>query len=93
MSAIVYGLTAALRGEITIEGGRAQQSNFDDYPVLRMNEMPAIEVYLLDSDREPMGMGEAGTPPIAPAVTNAVFAATGKRIRALPIKAEMLRQA
>lgn len=88
--AIVYGLTAALKGEITIKDGRAQQSTFADYPLLRMNEMPTIEVYIVPSQREPMGVGEMAVPPIAPAVANAVFAATGKRIRHLPIRAQDL---
>src|SRR5712672_2787302 len=84
-SAIIFGLTAALRGEITLKGGRVQQSNFHDYQMLRMNEAPAIEVYIVKSAEPPGGMGEAGTSAIAPAVTNAIFAATGKRIRKLPV--------
>ncbi len=90
---IVWGLTAALKGAITIDNGRVQQSNFDDYPMLRMNEMPEIEVYIVPSTETPGGAGEPGVPPIAPAVANAVFAATGKRIRRLPIRAENLRRA
>jgi isoquinoline 1-oxidoreductase beta subunit len=84
-SGIVYGLSAALSGEITIENGRVQQSNFHDYPVLRMPDMPVVEVYIISNEEPPMGVGEPGVPPIAPAVTNAIFAATGKRIRRLPI--------
>ncbi len=84
--AIVYGLSAALRGEITIEHGRTQQSNFDTYEPLRMNEMPVIEVHIVPSDEAPGGMGEVGTPAIAPAVTNALYRATGKRLRRLPIE-------
>lgn len=84
-SSIVYGLTAALRGEITVERGRVVQSNFHDYPMLRLAEMPEIEVHLIQSGEAPGGVGEAGLPPIAPAVCNAIFAATGKRIRRLPI--------
>ncbi len=84
-SAIVYGLTAALYGEIAIEGGRVKQSNFHDYPMLRLAEMPKIEVYIVPSTDAQGGVGEPGTPPIAPAVGNAIFAATGKRIRKLPI--------
>jgi len=84
-SSIVYGLTAALYGEITIERGRVVQSNFHDYRMLRLAEMPQIDVYLVASGEAPGGVGEAGLPPIAPAVCNAIFAATGKRIRRLPI--------
>lgn len=85
---IVYGLTAALYGEITLSGGRVQQRNFYDYKMLRMNEMPKVEVYIVPSTEKHGGVGEPGTPPIAPAVVNAIFAATGKRIRSLPIKPE-----
>ncbi len=85
-SGIVYGLTAALKGEITLENGRVQQSNFHDYQMLRMNEMPKVEVHIVSSDADPGGVGEPGTPPIAPAVANAVFAATGTPIRRLPIR-------
>jgi isoquinoline 1-oxidoreductase beta subunit len=84
-SAIVYGLTAALYGEITIDRGRVAQSNFGDYRLLQLSETPEIEVHLVRSDAAPGGVGEAGLPPIAPAVCNAIFAATGKRIRRLPI--------
>src|SRR5213593_1501346 len=84
-SAIVYGLTAALYGEITIERGRVAQSNFSDYRMLGLAETPEIEVHLVQSEAAPGGVGEAGLPPIAPAVCNAIFAATGKRIRKLPI--------
>ena len=85
-SGIVYGLSAALADEITIKDGRVQQSNFDDYPVLRMDSMPEIEVHIVRSAEPPGGIGEPGTPPIAPAVANAVFAATGRPIRRLPIR-------
>ncbi|HTY42750.1 MAG TPA: xanthine dehydrogenase family protein molybdopterin-binding subunit [Thermoanaerobaculia bacterium] len=85
-SAIVYGLSAALYGEITLKDGRVVQGNFDDYPVLRMNEMPKVEVHIVDSAEKSGGIGEPGTPPIAPAVANAVFAATGKRLRQLPLR-------
>ncbi len=84
-SAIVYGLSAALHLEITFKDGQVEQSNFHDYQVLRMNEMPAVEVHIVQSNEAPGGVGEPGTPPIAPAVTNALFALTGKRIRKLPI--------
>jgi isoquinoline 1-oxidoreductase subunit beta len=88
--AIAYGLTAALKGNITIDKGRVQQSNFHDYEMLRMNEMPKIEVHIVPSNDPPGGVGEPGTPPIAPAVCNAIFAATGKPIRRLPIRPEDL---
>src|SRR5882672_5178410 len=84
-SGIVFGLTAALRGEITLKGGRVEQSNFHDYQILRMNETPAIEVHIVKSGEAPGGMGETGTSAAAPALTNAIFAATGKRIRKLPV--------
>jgi isoquinoline 1-oxidoreductase beta subunit len=84
-SAIVYGLTAALYGKITFRDGRVEQSNFHDYKMLRMNEMPKVEVHIVPSKEAPGGVGEPGTPPIAPAVANAIFAATGKRIRKLPL--------
>ncbi|MCI0529503.1 MAG: xanthine dehydrogenase family protein molybdopterin-binding subunit, partial [Nitrospira sp.] len=92
-SAIVYGLTAALKGEITIENGRVKQSNFHDYEMLRIDEMPVVEVHIMPSNEPPGGVGEPGTPPIAPAVVNAIFAATGKRVRKLPIRAEELKKA
>ncbi|MBS1246353.1 MAG: aerobic-type carbon monoxide dehydrogenase, large subunit CoxL/CutL-like protein [Proteobacteria bacterium] len=85
-SGIVYGLTAALKGEITIKNGRVEQGNFNDYPLLRLDEMPEIEVHIVKSAEHPGGVGEPGTPPIAPAVANAVFAATGKPVRKLPIR-------
>jgi isoquinoline 1-oxidoreductase beta subunit len=84
-SGIVYGLTAALYGDITIDRGRVRQGNFNDYPMLRMKEMPAVEVYIVPSTEKQGGIGEPGTPPIAPAVCNAIFAATGKPVRRLPI--------
>jgi isoquinoline 1-oxidoreductase beta subunit len=84
-SAIVYGLTAALWGEITIDKGRATQGNFDKYRMMKLAEMPEVEVYIVPSTEKPTGVGEPATPPIAPAVCNAIFAATGKRIRRLPI--------
>jgi CO/xanthine dehydrogenase Mo-binding subunit len=87
-SAIAWGLTAVLKEPITIENGEVQQSNYHDYPLLRMDEMPAVEVYAVPSDELPTGVGEMGVPPIAPAVLNAVFDATGIRIRHLPIRPE-----
>lgn len=89
--AVVMGLTAALKGEITVAHGQIQQHNFHDYPLLRMNEMPTIEVYFVPSTEQPTGLGELGLPPIAPAVANAIFAATGRRIRHLPILPDDLR--
>lgn len=85
-SAIVFGLSAALKGEITLEGGRVQQSNFHQYDVARMDEVPVVDVHIVPSTEAPGGMGEAGVPCIAPAVCNAIFAATGKRVRRLPIQ-------
>lgn len=90
-SGILYGLSGALFGEITIRSGRVEQSNFHDYPLPRMSDMPKIEVYFLQGEGEQGGAGEAGVPAAAPAVVNAIFAATGKRIRKLPISPEMLR--
>ncbi|HEY8132642.1 MAG TPA: xanthine dehydrogenase family protein molybdopterin-binding subunit [Thermoanaerobaculia bacterium] len=91
-SAIVFGITAALHGEITLKDGRVEQSNFHDYQMLRMNEAPAIDVYIVSSTEPPGGMGEAGTSAIVPAVTNAIFAATGKRLRKLPVDPDALKQ-
>jgi len=84
--AIVYGLTCALKNEITIAGGRVEQANFNTYPMLRLTETPRVEVHLVPSTEAPGGMGEPGVPPIAAAVANAVFAATGKRLRKLPLR-------
>ena len=83
---IVYGLTAALKGSITIADGRIRQSNFDDYPLLRLDECPHIDVHIVDSEQSPGGVGEPGVPPTAPAVANAIFALTGKPVRSLPIR-------
>lgn len=90
-SGIVFGLSAALYGAITFKNGRVEQSNFHDYPLLRMNEMPKVEVYIVESRETPQGVGEPGVPPIAPAVCNAIFALTGKRIRRLPINPDELK--
>lgn len=88
---ILFGLTAALKGKITVENGRVAQTNFHEYELLRIGDMPVVDVYIMPSTHAPTGTGEPPVPPIAPAVTNAIFAATGKRIRALPIDAEELR--
>ena len=91
-SAIIFGITAALYGEITVKDGRVEQTNFDAYQILRMNEAPAVEVHIVQSFEPPGGMGEAGTSAVVPAVTNAIFAATGKRLRKLPIDTTALKQ-
>lgn len=85
-SAVVFGLSAALAGEITIQDGRVQQSNFGDYPVLRMDRTPVVETIIVPSAEPPEGVGEPGVPPVAPAVAAAVFALTGKRLRSLPLR-------
>jgi isoquinoline 1-oxidoreductase beta subunit len=90
--AIIFGITAALYGEITLKNGRVEQTNFDTYQMLRMDEAPAIEVYIVQSSEPPGGMGEPGTSCIVPAVTNAIFAATGKRLRKLPVDTAALKQ-
>ncbi|HEY3222669.1 MAG TPA: xanthine dehydrogenase family protein molybdopterin-binding subunit [Pseudolabrys sp.] len=90
-SAIMFGITAALYGNITIKNGRVEETNFDTYQILRMNEAPAVEVHIVESRESPGGMGEAGTSAIVPAVTNAIFAATGKRLRKTPIDIALLK--
>ncbi len=90
---IVFALTAALKGTITIDKGRVQQGNFDDYPLLLMSETPEIEVHIVPSKEAPTGIGEPPVPPTAPAVANAIFAATGRRVRSLPIRTDELRRA
>ena len=82
---IIFGISAALFGEITIKNGRVEQTNFGDYRPLRINEAPVIEVHVMQSAEAPGGIGEPGTAAVAPAITNALFAATGKRIRKLPV--------
>jgi isoquinoline 1-oxidoreductase beta subunit len=89
-SCIVYGLTAALHSAITIDRGRVQQNNFNDYKMLRLDEMPDVEVHIIPSDLPPTGAGEFVVPPVAPALCNAIFAATGRRVRRLPIRPEDL---
>jgi isoquinoline 1-oxidoreductase beta subunit len=82
---IGFGLSAALHGQITLKDGIVEQTNFHQYPPLRINEMPAVEVYIVASSEPPTGVGEPGTPVVAPAVANAIAAATGKRLRVLPL--------
>lgn len=91
--AVVFGLSAALYGDITFENGRVRQRNYHDYPILRMNEMPVVESYIVPSTEKMGGIGEPGVPPIAPALANAIFNATGKRIRRLPIQPGELKSA
>ena len=92
-SGIVFGLTAALWGDVTLVGGRVQQTNFDHYPILRMRQAPErIDVHFMQSDSPPTGLGEPALPPIAPAVCNAIFAATGKRLHKMPVDVTALKQ-
>jgi isoquinoline 1-oxidoreductase beta subunit len=90
--AVIFGISAALHGEITLKNGRVQQNNFDDYEVLRINEAPMIEVHIVRNNEAPGGMGEPGTAAIMPAVANAIFAATGKRLRRLPVDPGLLKR-
>jgi isoquinoline 1-oxidoreductase subunit beta len=91
-SGIIFGATAALYGEITIKEGRVEQTNFDTYQIMRIDEAPVIEVHIVKSTEPPGGMGEAGTSAIVPAIANAVYAATGKRLRKMPIDSNLLKQ-
>jgi isoquinoline 1-oxidoreductase subunit beta len=91
-SGIMFGITAALYGNITLKDGRVEQSNFDTYQILRIDEAPAVDVHIVQSREPPGGMGEAGTSAIVPAVTNAIFAATGKRLRKLPVDTTALKR-
>jgi isoquinoline 1-oxidoreductase subunit beta len=91
-SGIIFGATAALYGEITLKDGRVEQSNFDTYQMLRMNEAPAIEVYIVSSQEPPGGIGETGTSAVVPAIANAIFAATGKRLRKMPVDPTVLKK-
>ncbi|MFI5382513.1 MAG: molybdopterin cofactor-binding domain-containing protein, partial [Tepidisphaerales bacterium] len=91
-SGIIFGIAAALYGEITLKDGRVEQSNFDTYRVLRMNEAPAIEVHIVQNSEPPGGMGETGTSAIVPAISNAIFAAIGKRLRKMPVDTNALKQ-
>jgi isoquinoline 1-oxidoreductase beta subunit len=86
--AVALGLSLALHGRVTLEEGVVEQGNFDDYPVVRMNEMPVVHVHIVESDAPPTGIGEPGVPPTAPALCNAIFAATGRRFLDLPISGE-----
>jgi len=90
--AVIFGISAALYGEITLKNGRVEQSNFDNHQVVRINEAPAIEVHIVGNNEAPGGMGEPGTSAIMPAIANAVYAATGKRLRKLPIDPAVLKQ-
>jgi isoquinoline 1-oxidoreductase beta subunit len=92
-SGVVFGLSAALHGAITLKDGRVEQSNFNDYPLLRLHEMPVVEVHIVKSREKSGGIGEPGVPPVAPAVANAVFAATGTRLRKLPMTPEAVKAA
>jgi isoquinoline 1-oxidoreductase beta subunit len=85
-SGVVYGISGALWGEVTVKNGRVEQSNFHNYRVLRMNETPPIEVHLVRNSEAPGGIGEPGTAVTAPALGNAIYAATGKRLRKLPLQ-------
>ena len=86
-----FGLGAALRNKITLTDGVVDQANFDTYEPLRLSDMPAVDVHIVKSNQPPTGVGEPGVPPIAPAVSNAIFAATGKRLRSLPFDFELLK--
>ena len=92
-SGVIFGLTAALWNEITFDKGRVQQSNFHDYRMMRMNEAPRIEVHIAQSSDAPGGIGEPGTAASAPALANAIYAATGQRLRKLPVASAQLKKA
>jgi isoquinoline 1-oxidoreductase beta subunit len=85
-SGIIFGLSAALYGEIHIENGQVKEKNFNDYRIVRISESPVIETHIVQSNAHPEGVGEPGVPPIAPAVANAIFTLTGQRLRNLPLK-------
>jgi isoquinoline 1-oxidoreductase subunit beta len=91
-SGVIFGITAALYGEITLKDGRVEQGNFDTYQMLRIDEAPAIDVHLIENAESPGGIGETGTSAIVPAIANAIFAATGKRLRKMPIDVAALKQ-
>ena len=88
----MFGITAALYGKITLKDGRVEQTNFDTYQILRMDQAPAIDVHIVQNFEPPGGMGECGTSAVVPAVANAIFAATGKRLRTMPVDATALKQ-
>ena len=90
---VIFGLSAALKGAVTFKDGFAEQGNFDTYQLLMMNETPEIEVLLVPSGDPLGGVGEIGVPPVAPALANAIFAATGKRLRKMPVDPAVLKQA
>jgi len=92
-SSIAYGLSAALGSEITLENGRVQQANFDSYPVLRMSQMPKVDVIIVKNVETPGGIGEPVTALVGPAVANAIFALTGKRVRRMPFSADNIAAA
>ena len=91
MSSVVYGMSAALNNEITLDKGRVLQTNFSDYTVLRMHETPVIDIVLVRSTENPGGVGEPATALVAPALANALFEDTGKRVRTLPLHANLLK--
>lgn len=82
----MFALTATLHGKIDLAEGAIVQSNFHDYPILRMDEAPEVDVFIMPSDEKPTGIGEPGVPPLAPAVANAVYRASGQRLRELPLR-------
>jgi isoquinoline 1-oxidoreductase beta subunit len=91
-SGVVFGATAALYGEITLKNGRVEQTNFDTYQMMRMSEVPPIDIHVVKSSAVPGGVGETGTSLIVPAIANAIFAATGKRLRKMPADSNILKQ-
>jgi isoquinoline 1-oxidoreductase beta subunit len=91
--AAIDGVSGALHQQITLVNGRVQQTNFHDYPLLRMHEAPQVDVFFLKTDNPPTGLGEPALPPVVPALANAIFAATGKRVRKLPIDSAELKTA
>jgi isoquinoline 1-oxidoreductase beta subunit len=90
-SSIMFGISAALSEKITFKDGAVQQSNYHDYPVLRMDEAPLVHVNVMVTENKPGGIGEVGLPPIAPAVANALFKLSGRRLRDLPFRTELLK--